>query len=341
VRFAALFAAAWSALALAQDVASNSPPPAPDVSSGLPKVSAEAKVVTGKFGKPSAGDIILLSVKVTPEQGEGAEIASAEKLKQEPVEWGEGRILWWKPFDAATGAIVVGLTTYKPGKYEIKPLVFNKAGAPSFATQPVTVEFSSVGGDKSKDDIYPPVGAVVPLWVWILLGLLALALVLGALWWLKRWNERRKARIEELARAPKVLNPLEEFEKRRREIEARGLIDKGDYKPHYFGLSDAAKRFLGRAYRFDAEERTTRELVRELETLGMADSTVDEWEKIFDEMDVVKFTDQIPASDVARGIASRLGGLVTVSYTTSPVAREEALKRMAASQSRSGAEATR
>lgn len=302
------------------------------VSPALPKAPTSLQIRTGKSGKATAGDIIILTVKPPAGQGEGAEIFVAQKLKEEPVEWGEGRILWWTPYDAQSGAIVVALTTYKPGNFEIKPIAFAKGGAHLFASEPQSVEFSSVGGDKSKDDIYPPVGGALPAWVWILLGLLALGLVLGALYWLNEWNKKRKAKVEALARAPRVLLPNEEFEKTRRETEAKGHVDRGNYKSHYFALSDAAKRFLGKAYRFDAEEKTTRELMRELENLGLSDNLIDQWEIVFDEMDIVKFTDQLPERETARGLGERLSQLVTVSYSNSPVAREEAQRKMAESR---------
>jgi hypothetical protein len=187
-----------------------------------------------------------------------------------------------------------------------------------------------VGGDKMKDDIYEPTALGLPLWVWILIALLVLALVLLALRAAMLWNQRRKARKEELENAPRILTPIEEFEKVRRETEAQGLVEKGTYKPHYFALSDAAKRFLGKSYRFDAEERTTRELLVELERMGMGVDLIDQWERVFDDMDVVKFTDQVPPLEMARAIAGRLSQVVTLSYAKSPFARELLAQQQAA-----------
>lgn len=286
----------------------------------LPKAPTEMKVLTGPAGKPTVGDIVELTI-TPPTEDASAEPADAEKLKTEPVKWGEGRILWWKPADPQTGAIKVGLTTYKPGGFEIGAIAFVKDGKPVFASQPQRVEFSSVG-QKGEEDIYPPEAIAFPQWVWVVLGLLALGLVLGAIWWLKRWSDRRKAAVEELARAPRVYTPLEEFERVRNETDQKHLLEKAQFKPHYFALSDASKRFLGRAFRFDAEERTTRELVRELESVGLSTELIDKWEKIFEEMDVTKFTDQLPETNGALSLSARLSQLVAASYRMSPVARE-------------------
>lgn len=287
----------------------------------LPKVPTEVQVHTGKFGKPTVGDVIELTIK-PPTEDLSAEPAIAEKLKTEPVEWGDGRLIWWKASDAQTGEIKVGLTTYKPGTYEIAPVPFVKDGKPVFSSQPKTVQIEAVGGDKAKDEIYHPIGVGFPKWVWVVLGLVMLALVLGGLWWLKKWSEKRKGALEELARVPRVLSPIEEFEKIRNETEQKRLLEAAKFKPHYFALSDAAKRFLGRSFRFDAEERTTRELMRELESLGLSNELVEKWQKIFEEMDVTKFTDQTPEQNGALSLSARLSQLVASTYRVSPVARE-------------------
>lgn len=287
----------------------------------LPKAPTEIQVHTGKFGKPTVGDVIELTIK-PPTEDLAAEPAIAEKLKAEPVEWGAGRIIWWKASEPQSGEIKLGLTTYKTGTYEIAPVPFIKDGKPVFASQPKTVQVEAVGGDKAKDEIYPPQSVGFPQWVWIVLGLFTLALVLGGLWWLKKWSEKRKGALEELARAPRVFTPLEEFEKTRAETEQKKLVESAKFKPHYFALSDASKRFFGRSFRFDAEERTTRELIRELEGLGLSNELVAKWEKIFDEMDVTKFTDQTPESNAALSLSARLSQLVAATYRLSPVARE-------------------
>lgn len=291
----------------------------------LPLVQTEIQIKALKGGKPTAGDIVELKIQPSPETISGVEPEMAEKLKEGPVEWGAGRILWWKPADPSTGTIVVGLTTYKPGMFEIPAIKFKKSGQFVFSSQSINVEYSSVGKDDKQVDIYPPEAVSFPRWVWVSLGFFALALVLGAIWLVARWSRRRKSRLEEFAKAPKVLSPIEEFEKIRSETEKKEFVAKEQYKPHYFALSEAAKRFLGRAFRFDAEERTTRELVRELENLGMSTETTNYWQTILEEMDMTKFTDQKPDPQIARGLAERLSRLVAESYRNSPVAREALL----------------
>ena len=281
------------------------------------------KTKASQDGKLTAGDVILVSVKPTAELGENAlpsEIAA--KIEQGPVEWGDGRVLWWTPFDTKTGTITIAMTTYKPGKLQIRPMLFIKDAKPVFRTELKEIEFSAVQGDKAKDEIYPPGSVGLPLWIWIILIILSLVVTFALIRWFSAWHNRHKTRVQELANAPKILTPLEEFEKVRRENDGKGLLDKGQNKSYYFALSDAAKRFLGKAYRFDAEERTTRELLVELERLGMAMELVDQWERLFDEMDITKFTDQVPESEVARSLGGRLSAVVSQSYSRSPVMAE-------------------
>lgn len=288
------------------------------------KASASSEVQ----GKPTAGDLVTLTLHLegaaaADAQGAGPLEGLAPKLQdKQQAEWGDARILWIKPYDAQSGTIKIGITSYKPGQIRVKPIPFGKDGKPLFKSEAKDVDFGKLEGDKSKDDIYEPVPVGYPLWVVVLLGVLALAFVLAGLWFTREWYRRRKARVEQLASAPRILTPPEEFEKARRDAEARGHLDRGVFKPHYFALSDAAKRFLGKAYQFDAEERTTRELLVDLERLGMRLELLDQWERIFDEMDVVKFTDQSPELETARSVSGRLGQLVTQSWVMSPAHRE-------------------
>ncbi len=315
-------AAAPAATAVTPNVVATPAPIDPGVPIA-PTDIAFRKTKASQEGKLTAGDVILLTVKPTAELGENATPAEiAAKIEQGPVEWGDARILWWRPYDAKTGTLTLGITTYKPGKLQIKPFLFLKDGKPAFRSELKEVEFTSVQGDKSKDEIYPPSSVGLPLWIWIILVLLSLALAFALISWLSRWQKRRKSRVEELANAPRVLTPLEEFEKVRQESDGRGHLEKGAYKAYYFALSDAAKRFLGKAYRFDAEERTTRELLVELERLGMSMDLVDQWERLFDEMDITKFTDQVPEVEGARSLGSRLSAIVAPSYSRSPVMAE-------------------
>jgi hypothetical protein len=86
--------------------------------------------------------------------------------------------------------------------------------------------------------------------------------------------------------------------------------------------------FWGRSFRFDAEERTTRELVRELESLGLSQEIAQKWASLFEEMDITKFTDQTPEYNAALSLSARLSQLVSTTYRVSPVGREAVLNQV-------------
>ncbi|MEW6057198.1 MAG: hypothetical protein AB1540_11345 [Bdellovibrionota bacterium] len=296
-----------------------SPSPSP-----LPEVKTELAVRASKGANaPTAGDLVELTLTVPPDlNGNASQPEMAEALKDGPKEWGNGRILWWKRSEADSGRIQLGLTTYSPGMFEIPPITFLRDGKPAFRTQQQQVQFGSIGGDKSKDDIYPPEPVGFPRWVWIVIGLFCLALVLSVIWLIARWNARQKSKRAEFEKAPRVLDPLEEFEQARARLEKRDLLREQKYKPHYFGISEAAKRFLGKSFQFDAEESTTRELLRELEGFGLSQDLVAKWKSILEEMDITKFTDRTPDHASAQSLPSRISELVAVTYQASPARRE-------------------
>lgn len=317
----------------------------PEADPTLPLAPTEVLVHPGRLsagsdakGKPTAGDLVEMRITPPAGLGDGAKPQGAigEQLQAGPVEWGNGRILWWRPLDAQSGTIVVGLTSYQPGPFAIKPIPFEKDGKPVFASSAATEEFGQSGGDKSKDDVYLPMGVGLPTWFLIGLAVFSLGLVLLGLNAVANWYKRRKAEAKALATAPRVLTPIEQFERVRQETDAKHLIEKDAFKPHYFALSDAAKRLLGQAYRFDAEERTTRELLRELEGLGVSAQLVGQWKAILDEMDVTKFTDQVPERAAAGSLSERLAEIVAASWSMSPAARELLLQQSQAASRKGG-----
>jgi hypothetical protein len=297
----------FAASAVAATGPSTEPSAAVAIPPGTTIVKAGVSVKAGTSGKPTAGDLIELTVKVPASPELRAAVPSlADKLKEGPVEWGEGRILSWKASGAEDQPAVVVLTTYKPGKYEIPSIPFVKDGQVLFATAPETIEFFPVEGEKEKDDIFEPQSVKFPTSVWIALGAVSLGLVLGGLWLFSRWHGARKKKAIEQVSAPRVLEPFAELEETCQQIEKQGWVAAGRFKPHYFGLSEAAKRFLGRELRFDAEEKTTRELIGELERCGMQPALLAGWKELFDEMDVTKFTDRDPEKESARNLGARL-----------------------------------
>ncbi|OFZ55894.1 MAG: hypothetical protein A2428_06550 [Bdellovibrionales bacterium RIFOXYC1_FULL_54_43] len=139
----------------------------------------------------------------------------------------------------------------------------------------------------------PPVDLAFPWWV-LLIASLLLGLLLAAFFYaFYRW--RKRGRVA----PPKPLDPPKPEDvvalAALTELEKRNLMKGGQYKAHYFGVSEIIKTYVGSRYRFDAIESTTTEILRFLESReSLGDSTLDRIESLLSRLDFVKFTDHVP-----------------------------------------------
>ena len=288
-----------------------------------------AQVVQPKVLGPAeqkfvAGDWVVLDVEQPRECKECVPQMHME-LEKGPMKFGNGRMLSWKKTE--NNHLQVVLTSYTPGGFEIPSIIFvEKTGNPTesvFETEPLVVQFEKVEGDKKQDELYGPVQMSLPKWIAqsaLLFTVLLAALIFYML-------KRRKKFVQIASVAPK-LNPIEEFESARKSLNETALIESQNYKKLYFGLSEAAKRFLGKAYSIEAEDKTTRELIElmsEYRAVSIFTSQmIEQWKNIFEEMDIVKFTDHRPQADHAKETAVRLATLVAAAWKLSPAYKETA-----------------
>lgn len=208
----------------------------------------------------------------------------------------------------------------QPGEFRIKatPLKVGKVTLPSLAvvrasgesesgpalarTHPLTVEvISAIKADDPKPDqpadMRPPVSLHYPWWALILSGLLLIAL--GAAGWVayRRWRGKRPQ-----AAPIKPVEPLRPEDEvalaALGALERGGPLTRGEFKAHYFKVSEILKTYIGARYRFDAAESTTREMISRLDEKRVLDDTrLDRLESLFEKMDLVKFTDHVPLPD--------------------------------------------
>ncbi|MGE4232218.1 MAG: hypothetical protein AB7F43_02715 [Bacteriovoracia bacterium] len=253
----------------------------------------------------TAGDIIELK---TPKFEDGVTVSSEieESLKKGPVKWGDGRILYIKK-DPQTDGVLIGLTSYKPGTFEIKPIEFKKNGTVVFSTDPKVFQFIEIKSGPDNEP-FPPQSIPYPTWaliVLVLLGLVAVGIV--SFFGHRYWKKRKKKVVV----APVVdKTPYQIFIEKIKHLEKQQYLKDNNYKPHYFGLSNALKEYIGSTYGFDAEESTTREMLIKLESEGCSPQDVSEWKAFFSELDVVKFTDTIPNLEEAQTLVKRCYELV-------------------------------
>lgn len=170
---------------------------------------------------------------------------------------------------------------------ETQPLVLGKADF----TLPENPEKEE---DLKPASLYGALNLQWPSWFWIFGVVLGVALLaaFGFLgYWF--WSKRKKKAISELSGPP-----LPEDEQALRELgslEKQAYLSRRQFKPHYFGVSETLKKYLGNRYQFDAQEKTSGEILEELRVSGKAPhQSLQDLQRIFDTLDRVKFTDYLP-----------------------------------------------
>lgn len=168
-------------------------------------------------------------------------------------------------------------------------------------TNPFTVEVlpatdPQAGQEEKPPELLGPVGLAFPWWAAALAALFALALLAGAVYALIRYSRSRRppAPVE-----PEKPRPPEDEEALAAllALEKQGFAMRGEFKKHYFGVSEILKTYVGRRYRFDAPECTSREIIQSLEARqSVEDRVIDRLETLLGRLDLVKFTDHVPDS---------------------------------------------
>jgi hypothetical protein len=98
------------------------------------------------------------------------------------------------------------------------------------------------------------------------------------------WKKRMKPETVE-----PVLLPHEEVEQRLRELEAMGLLNRGDFRKYYFMLSEIFRKYLERRFEFPAVERTPEEILASLDALNVTEPHREEVRKFLRNTEPVKF----------------------------------------------------
>jgi len=152
-------------------------------------------------------------------------------------------------------------------------------------------------------------------------GLLGLLLFFGIRWW------RGRRKLE------KYESPLSLDEKALRDlrvIEEKRFLIKGDFKEHYFGVSEVVKTYLSARFHFDAVESTTSEMMArlkdEVQSGRLTSERFQELEILFDELDLVKFTDHSPKPGESTQLLPRARNWVVATRPPVPVVHLDRLE---------------
>ena len=158
------------------------------------------------------------------------------------------------------------------------------------STHPVSLKVVSNLGKSPEDAHLKPICDIIPVrpyWLrilpWISLSLLAIALICGLLWWLKK----KKTKIKT---SEKTLPPHIEATQKITELEKRGLFEKGHIKEYYFSLSAILKRYIEAIRGFPAAELTTEEIAKAIQHKEDMEIV-----RLLREADLIKFSNKTPS----------------------------------------------
>jgi hypothetical protein len=263
-------------------------------------------------GPDKVGDVVTF--KVPGLQGEEFKFSASEG---NPVDQG-----WQFQEEAKPDGNVpsYAIVLMKGGKVHVPPILVTGAdGKPIAKTNPVDLDVvSAIRPDdpkpKEPEEARPPVALQFPWLILALAGLVALILAAALTFALSRWlgkGSKTKALPQKPAPPPRPEDEiaLEELER----LSKQELPRLGKFKPHYFGISEILKEYIGGRYRFDAAESTSRELCQVLgREKGVGDDVLREVEELFAKLDFVKFTDHVPETQEGSELLERAKKLVLV-----------------------------
>jgi hypothetical protein len=131
-----------------------------------------------------------------------------------------------------------------------------------------------------------------------------IALAFGAWFW---WKKRKKP-----VPIHPPLPPHLEAEQGLRELNAMGLIARGDFRTYYFILSGIFRTYLEQRFEFPAVERTTEEILANLGALTVTETLRDEVRTFLGNTEPVKFAGVGSSMDNANRETERVRNFVKV-----------------------------
>jgi hypothetical protein len=144
--------------------------------------------------------------------------------------------------------------------------------------------------------------------LWGAIALIVLGVIAAVIWWVRK-KRRSVVETPAVALPPEVI-ALAELDR----IAALGLPARGDYKQHYTLVVDALRRYLEARYGIEAMDRTTYELMDDLDRHRVH---VDGLKSLLDEADLVKFAKFSPSAGNASDAVNHAREMV---MHTTPVA---------------------
>jgi hypothetical protein len=288
----------------------------------------------------TAGDHVIVSVLGVPENY----VLDLQNIKLE-----QGKII---KVLKDKGEYKIILTFYSPGKHLIPSFRFYDSTNPSkeYFSKQQEVEFKELPkeikeseeikkiinndlansnekladdmGDKEMDSkkisLYHPEQVKIPFWVKLILSFIT-ALLVGCLVYIIRKKLSKKTYV---LSNEKLLNPIEEFEEAFKKLNQKNYLESNKLKKHFYELSDNVKKFLGKAYLFESEDKTTEELLKAMKEVGVNEDLISSWQELYKKMDLIKFADFRPSQNEVSSLTKEVYDCVYKSWIVSPVKKQ-------------------
>ncbi len=178
----------------------------------------------------------------------------------------------------ADGRIIVKqdltITSFADSLFYIEPIPF-VVGEDTFLSEPLTLNviqpFEIDTAANAITDIKPIYKAPIWWWGiirWILLGLGIAALGVGIYFLVKYIKAHQKQTEEAETVNPELLRPAEDVALEKLDkIKAEKIWQQGRQKDYYTELTDVVREYIARRFEITAEEKTSEEILRELQPL--------------------------------------------------------------------------
>jgi hypothetical protein len=297
----------------------------------VPKVSSSADTTSIKIGEQ-------IKFQVTVEADTMAQVIFPEGQTFSPLETVEAfKTDTTRQLDRMTLQKIYALTQFDSGSYML-PIQRIEINGKGYFTDSILVQVSTVEVDTITKEIYDikpliPIeknSADIPFLVWILLGGLILA---GLAYWFF-FKKKTLSEDEKEALLPPYDRALLELKR----LENSRYLIQDEYKKYYSELTDIVRSYLEEDVHISALESTTGQLISKLEMMKDAGAlrieaeTIDQFKKILETADLVKFARSKPASTKAEQDRKAIEQIVIKTKEAIPEPTEEELMQEAAYQ---------
>ena len=198
------------------------------------------------------------------------------------------------------------LTQFDEGKYTI-PQQKIQISHKDFYTDSLLVEVHNVAVDTLKQPLYDakPIAEVTSpssshLWLWIVLGIVALLLTAAVLYFFVFRKKKLSAEEER-----KKLPPFERAIQDLKDLQNSKYLIESQHKAYYTRLTDIVKEYLEDEVHILAKESTTDELlakINDLQQTGklhLSEETINNLKRVLQNADLVKFAKSKPSDNNA------------------------------------------